>query len=86
MSPTYNHDTINVHHFVLLVVTFVAHPHFSKMCKALRKGQKSYSKTALNPQLSVGQLCDLQSGLMHVSSRTAICGRSTVVDDTTALG
>jgi len=35
--------------------------------------------------LSAGQLRDLQSGLMHVSSRTAIDGRSTVVDDATAL-
>jgi len=33
----------------------------------------------------VGELCDLQSGLMHVSSRMAIYGWSTVVDDATAL-
>jgi len=39
-----------------------------------------------NHCLSAGQLCDLRTGPMRVSSRTAVCGWSTVVDDTTALG
>jgi len=36
-------------------------------------------------RVSAGQLCDLQSRLIHVSSRTAIYAWSTVVDDATAL-
>jgi len=36
-------------------------------------------------RVPAGQLCDLQTGPMHVSSRTAIYGWSTVVDDATAL-
>jgi len=36
-------------------------------------------------RVSVGQLCNLQLGLMHVSSQTAVYGQSTVADDATAL-
>jgi len=36
-------------------------------------------------RVSAGQLCDLQSKLIHVSSQTAIYGWSTVVDDAMAL-
>ena len=36
-------------------------------------------------RVSAGQLCDPQSGLMHVSSQTAIYGQSTVVDNAMAL-
>jgi len=36
--------------------------------------------------LSAGQLCDLQSRPLHVASRTAIYGFSTIADDATALG
>jgi len=35
-------------------------------------------------RMSAGQLCYLLSGLMHVSSRTAIYRQSTVVDNATA--
>jgi len=36
-------------------------------------------------RVSAGQLCNLLFGLMHVWSRTAIHGQSTVVDDATAM-
>jgi len=36
-------------------------------------------------RVPAGQLCDLQSGLMHVSSQMAIYGQSMVVVDATAL-
>jgi len=36
-------------------------------------------------RVSAGQLCDLQLGLMHVSSQTAVYGQSTDVDNATAL-
>jgi len=43
------------------------------------------TSSRLRWRVSAGQLCDLQSRLIHVSSRTAIYGWSTVVDDATAL-
>jgi len=36
-------------------------------------------------RVSAGQLCDLQTRPVHVASRTAIYGFSTISDDATAL-
>jgi len=36
--------------------------------------------------LSAGQFCDPKTRPMHVASRTAVCGFSTIADDATALG
>jgi len=44
------------------------------------------SPSASTPHLlSAGQLCDLRTRPVHVASRTAICGFSTISDDATAL-
>jgi len=37
-------------------------------------------------EVSAGQLCDLQMRPIHVASRTAIYGSSTIAEDATALG
>jgi len=37
------------------------------------------------PMMSAGQLCDLRMRPVHVASRTAIYGFSTITDDATAL-
>jgi len=46
---------------------------------------RSSAPTSSDSVLSAGELCDLQTGTMHVSSQTDIYGWSTVMDDATAL-
>jgi len=55
----------------------------------VKKGRINSSPLKRGPVgsfVSAGQLCDLRSGPIHVSPRTAINGQSMVVDDATALG
>jgi len=55
---------------------FFAGPFFSALMRYV---------TSHQGRVSAGQLCDLQLGLMYISSQTAIYGQSTVMDDATAL-
>jgi len=63
-------------------LTSLGHDGSRLRMSAPRRGAKKYE---LTQPLSAGQLCDLQMRPVHVASRTAIYGFSTISDDATAL-
>jgi len=65
-----------------------AHKHIpSSTVRGPHKDPKSANKAQhkCNSFLSAGQLCDIRTRPVHVASRTAIYGFSTISDDATAL-
>jgi len=53
--------------------------------RSIGKRQKALKDKILKINMSAGQLCDIRTRPVHVASRTAIYGFSTISDKATAL-